>query len=166
MSVRIVLTATNYLVPRLIRWITGSQVSHAGIQFSAPIWGSDLMVEATFPKARFAPVEIARHNVVYDYECKFDTTASFKAINTLVGQWFDIEGLLIIGWIRAVWILFRRRIKVPHRNAKEQFCSELVARFLIAAKLPGTESWDPERITPEDIRQYCEQHPELFTRIL
>lgn len=170
--VRLVFTATHKIIPRLIRAITKSDVSHGMIQFTSSLWPEDLIVEATFPKAHLTPVHIARHDVVCEFTCNFDTTDSFKVVNNLIGQWFDVRGLLIVGWIRILWMLFRRRIKVWHTSTGQQFCTELVARFVIAGKIHGTgaqlpdvEAWNPERIRPDHLKKYCLEHPNLFSRI-
>ena len=55
------------------------------------------------------------------------------------------------------------QVKKPWKNTRGQFCSELIARMFHEAGLPDTD-WDFELVSPEDLRLYCEAHPELFER--
>jgi len=163
--IRIVLTASQTPFGAAIRWITKGQVSHAMIQSPDPQWGGEWIAQATLPQVVRVPAEHARHNVYVEYRCKFDAEAALPKLRDFMGEWYGFGGIVILGWIKLWWRVFKRKLKVPHYTVKGQFCSELVARFFQAADLPEVAAWDVERITPEDIRRYCERHPDLFEKI-
>lgn len=162
---RVVFTASQTWIGKVIRWITGGKVSHAMIQYPDPVWGGDWIAQATWPQVVKVPAEHARHRVYVEYRCPDNVAQAFPKIRDFIGEWYSVEGIVILGWIKLWWRVFRRKFKVPHYTVKGQFCSELVARLFMAAGLPETAGWDVERITPEDLRLYCERHPELFQRL-
>src|SRR5512137_1618498 len=97
-TVRIVFTASNTLIGKLIRWATNGRVSHVFIQYPDPLWGGEWAAEATVGGVRMVPVEKARHRVVAEYECLFDATAPLQSLWQHIGDHYDYPGLLYFGW--------------------------------------------------------------------
>lgn len=156
-SVRIVFTASNSLIGRVIRWATNGRVSHVFIQYPDPLWGGEWAAEATVGGVRMVPAEKARHSIVAEYECLFDSAKALQSIRSHVGDRYDYAGLLYFGWAILMWRIFRKKVRRPFRSASEEFCSEFAALFLSAAEtlklvpsleglLPNPEQNDPERI--------------------
>ena len=162
MSTRIVCTASHFPLSYVIRYLTSSPVSHSMLQDPCELWGIDEIAEASVTGVIKIPAYKVRKHVVADFECLFDTKEAHRQIAKYLGDTYDVEGLFVYLWVKALYRLFRCKVRKPLNNTKGQFCSELIARFFMAAKLPGTESWDPELISPKDIAIYCLRHPELF----
>ncbi len=160
--IKIVFTASRGFVGRAIRWLTRGRVSHVMIEYTSGAWGGSWIAEATAVGVRKVPSYKARHDVVAEFE--FDGEDGLKALSEYVGQNYDYAGIVVFGWALLWWRIFRRRLKKPTKNTKGQFCSELVSRLFIAKQLPETETWDPEKKTPEDLLAYCEAHPVQFSR--
>lgn len=163
--VKIVFTASQTWIGRFIRWLTRGTVSHAMIEYSSSTWGGQWIAEATFTGVRMVPAIRARRHVVCEYECLFPTSLALKEVAQYVGDHYDYAGLLRFGGALLVWRLFRTKFRRPLHATSGQFCSEFVARFLQAAKIPGPDKWDPERISPERIREFCKGRCEYFRPI-
>ena len=162
--VRIVFTASNTTMGKMIRWVTNGKCSHTFIQLPLPPFHGDFAIQAAFPKVEIVPISRARYNIVGEYACGFECDKGFEEIQYLIGEWYDFRGLALFGSIKVLWKLFKKKVKAPWQNAKAQFCSELVARFFMECKLPNTRDWIPERITPEDLRKYCANNIGTFTQ--
>ena len=131
---KIILTASNYLVPRIIRKITRSRFSHCMILYEDPVWGGEWVAEATIGGVRMVPAEKAMHHVKAVFTCKFDATEAHKRIRQHIGDGYDYAGLLFMGWVILMWRLFKKKIQRPHRKTSEEMCSAFVALFLQAAE--------------------------------
>ena len=164
-QVRIVFAASRHWLGRLIRWLTNGKTSHAMLQFPLPLWGGDFIAQATFPDVRMTPAEASRKNVVEEFEYLFPTKAGFLAIRKLIGEWYDFRSLPILGWILIWRKLLGQKVSHPWHTLRAQQCSELIARFFQGCDLAGTKDWEPEEVTPEQLRRYCAAHSEYFRRL-
>jgi len=165
-SVTLVFTASQFFLSRLIRWITGGRTSHVMIEYPSALWGNRWAAEATVGGTRMIRADRVNHHVVAVYECRFNAQDALQAISGYIGDTgFDYPGLVSLAVPKLVWRWFRKKVRNPIHNNPGMFCSELVATMLMAAKLPGTENWIAEEITPEDILKYCENTPSWFNRL-
>lgn len=164
-TITIGLTASSGFFPDAVRWLTKSKVSHARLQYSDPVWGGDWVMQATWPQIQIVPKETAGDATAAEFECLFDAASAMRTLREYIGRDYNLEGIAALAWVYGTWRLFKRRAAMPKYSTGEQFCSELVARMLVAAKLPGTESWNVEAVTPEDLLEYCTAHPELFKAV-
>lgn len=130
------------------------------------MWGGEWAVEAWATGVRAVPAWRARlnHRVVAVYECKFETAGALREVGKLVGQPYDFAGLIRLGWV-LFWRWLGVSVRKPLGSTRGQFCTEVIARFIMAAKLPEAQNWDPEALTPKDLVWYCRTHPEWFVRI-
>jgi len=160
--IKIVFTASDTWIGRLIRCLTRGKVSHVMIQYPSDLWGGEWIAEATATGVRKIPADRARHHVMAEFQCSFDPGPALKKISAHVGSSYDYAGVFVLAWAIVSWRLFRRKVRRPLNNTKGQFCSEFVSRFFRAADLPGTERWNPERSSPQRLLQYCTKHPDLF----
>lgn len=159
--VKIIFTASPKLLARIIRKLTKSDVSHVMLEYVSDTWKGPMITEATFPTVRIVPAERARHHVVAEYVCKFDTEGGFEAIKPYLGNWYDFKGLLLFGWAIFLFRVLKRKIRHPLTATNSQICSELLTWFLTGSRLPSTDKWDPELTNPLRIKNYLKKHPEL-----
>lgn len=162
--IKLVFTARPNWISRFIRWITKSPVSHVFIEYESKTFGGKWALEAWVPSVRSIPSHLAKENV---YEEKtllhksFDVPTALMELGKYVGAPYDYKSVLMF----IPMIIFKKIVakwRHPLVTNKSQFCSELTARFLMLLKLPGTEEWEPECITPYDIKKYTDKHPEFF----
>jgi uncharacterized protein YycO len=163
--IRINLTASSGVLGRIILWMTRGIVNHAMIVYESSIWGGHWAAQAVGHGVEVVPLfrALRGRKSIAVYRCKFDAEVALKKIRRKVGAPYDFKSMLWFGWAIVAWRIFKRKIKKPWKNTRGQFCSELVARMFHAAGLPDTD-WDFELVSPEDLRLYCEAHPELFEK--
>jgi len=170
MGVRIVFTASNFPLSRLIRWATRGRVSHAMILYDDPLWGGEWVAEATIGGVKKLPAEKAMHNVYAVFECKFDAHPALQAIRNHIGDGYDYAGMAWAGWAILLWRLFRQKVRRPWRKSSEEFCSALIALFLWAAVKLGSIERPSGLLTeassnyPERILKVLEKDPAAFER--
>jgi len=163
--IRIVYTASNTLFGKVIRYLTNSKVSHVMIQYSSDLWGGEWVAEATLPMVCKMPAEKARRNVVTEFECLFDAKPALHAIRDEIGKWYDFKLIFGLGFILMLWKFLKIKIRRPLGNSKGDICSEFVAKFYKAAKLPNSGNIVPSRYYPELSLNYNLAYPELFKQI-
>ena len=159
---KIVFTASDTLFGKLIRWFTRSQVSHAFIEFTSNRWGGQWVVESSLTGVRIVPAVRARHNIVCEYECKFDTAEAFKKVGGIVAERYDFAGIFVFVWVKILWRWARYKFKKPLNATKGQVCSEFVTRFLNASPFQDPRFADPELSSPSLIHLVCSENPEQF----
>jgi hypothetical protein len=162
---KIVFTATNTLLGRLIRWVTRSKVSHVFIEYPSQKWGGQWALESGAVGVRKVPAERARHDIVFEFECVKIPDRAFKQIGQYVGTRYDVGGLFVFAWAKIVWRWSGRKIRKPLNNTHGQFCSELVSRFFKAANIIDDRLADPELVSPQTIYSICVNKPDMFRLI-
>lgn len=164
---RIVFTASTGWIGRLIRWVTRSKVSHVAIEYSSSTWGGQWIAEADWRGVWKVPAAKVKKNVYCEYKCKFDARPALQSIAGYVGTTYDYKGLFMLAWITAFWRIFRIKIRKPLWKTNSVKCSELVAKMLIAADPSNLvlQGWDPEMISPEDVRLFCEAEGARFVLV-
>lgn len=163
--IKIVFTASNTWIGRLIRWFTRSKVSHVMLEYTSELWGGQWIAEATATGVRKVPARRARHDVVAEFECLFDADKAIKEIGKYVGLPYDYVGLIVFAWAVISWRYLKTKIRKPLNNTKGQFCSEFITHFFKAAQLVKTQKWDPELSKPGRLFNYCLKHEELFREV-
>lgn len=152
-------THRSNLLSTVIRWLTGSKVSHTWLLIDEPYFGIPLVMEATEVGFRLIPYEVfAKKNDIVEIvsvdPTRLDSVeASVKRAAQWLGDDYDFGGLLG----SAVILLGRRlkkRWKNPFASSTAMFCSEAVVLVLKGADYPGTENLDPEATTPEDLLDF------------
>jgi hypothetical protein len=173
-DVSIIFTAPPTLLYRVIKWFTGSNATHVMLGYRDELWGGDWTAAADLDGVRLYQAEQTCQHVESKFMCAFHTDAGLHSVARLINQSYDFADLFSIGLVTLVWRLFKRRIRNPWHRPNAQICSEFVARFLQAAQtsrttipdgcgnLPEVAQWNPESVTPGDIKAYCLRHPKLF----
>ena len=162
-DVRIIFTASKTPLGVLIRKITKSPVSHVMIEI--PVWSRRMIAEATIGGTRFVPSYRSRHHVVVEYKCNFEYKDGLCKIADELGSHYDYAGLFIIVFAKLTWRWFKNKLKNLKWDDKSIKCSGLVALFLKINRIDGSESFNIELVTPEDILEFCENHKDLFEKI-
>ena len=148
------------LVSRLIRWVTRSKVSHAGVVYYDETLGHPMVMHAIASGFQVSPLVVFRQHseIVATYEAK-DQPALLHAIRDIsldLGEGYDYKAIAGFFWV----ILLKRWLRVkwrnPVRDSHRMFCSEAVARIL--QQMPGS-GWqgDPETTSPEDLLGWVNQ---------
>lgn len=157
-------STTGVFLSRLIRWATRAKYSHCWVRHGSTVWGGIWITQADWPVVRTWPWKsaTAKWTVKKLYRPRFDIHPALAAVRQDFEDPYDIAGLFGMALVMIVLKWFKRRIKNPLANPSGVFCSEFVAQILVAAKLPGTEAWDTEAITPKEVEAYCRRNPDLF----
>lgn len=160
-------STTNIWLSRLIRFATGSKYSHCWVRHGSAVWGGLWVTHADWPVVRQWPWEVAtaKWTVKQMYAPRFDIGPALRAVRGDLEDRFDIPGLFGMAFVEVAWRWFGRKIRNPLGSPRAMFCSEFLAHILVAARLPGTEGWDPRSLSPEDVADYVAAHPELFARV-
>jgi hypothetical protein len=162
-DVRIVFTASKTPLGKIIRKVTKSPVSHVMIEI--PVWGRRMIVEATLGGTRLAPSFKSRHHVVKEYICKFDVKNGLYEISNELGAHYDYAGLFVIAWVKLTWSWFKYKFKTFKWKNKSIKCSELVAMFLRANNIEGSEELNIELTTPDDLLDFCDMNKDVFEEV-
>jgi hypothetical protein len=112
MSVRVAFTATNFIIPRMIRFFTKGRTSHTMLGYDDDLWGGSWISEATLGGVQNRPAERSMHNIVAVFTCKFDATLAIRDLREHVGDHFDYPGLVLFYWPKVIWRLFHRKMEI------------------------------------------------------
>lgn len=145
-------TSKSNPISWLIRKLTGSKVSHTWLAIDDPLFGR-VVLEASelgyrlYPFARF---EQSNTIIALIEPPACDMVKGVQAVADLLGTAYDVEGLFgMLVVVVGRW--FHRKVRNPLRSSKTLFCSEAVARVLLAAGFPPAAGLNPESATPQDI---------------
>lgn len=136
----------------LIRKATGSRVSHTWLLDTSTFYGVPMVIETALEGFRGEAYESFQrsNDVLAVFEVGAPLDAQMPTVAKWLGKRYDTEGLLGSAWVQ----LGRRLHRVwqnPWQNQDALFCSEAVAKVLVAAEHPGFEDAVPEQMTPQDI---------------
>jgi len=160
-NVRVVFTASTSWFGRMIRRITGSTVSHVFIEI--PVWGGRFAVEATVGGTRVVPAHKSRHGVVADYTCLFPINQGLHRLVERLGTPYDWSGTFVLGLLLIWWRWLNTKVRRITWSTRAIKCSELAWYFLDDCELGVSKRVGKELASPEDILEYCEEHPAEFT---
>ena len=148
------------LISRLIRWVTHSKASHAGVIYFDETLGQLMVMHAIASGFQVSPlVSFRTHSeIIATYEAKNPQALlmAIRDISLKLGEGYDYQGIAGFLWV----IMLKRWLKVkrlnPIRDSSRMFCSEAVACIL--QQMPGC-GWqgDPETTSPEDLLEWIGQ---------
>jgi hypothetical protein len=130
------------------------------IIYESKDWQTDISIEAESNGV------ICHHsNRKIKYLFNVNDQAAFDNLRYILknlGEYYDYIGLLKFGFVLLWWKFFKKKVRQPTQNTKGQFCSELVARYLIC--FPGIKDQikNPQYISPGDLLDICKNNPDLF----
>jgi hypothetical protein len=136
----------------VIRKLTGSTASHVWLAIDDPLFGR-VVLEASELGYRLYPFErFAKSNTVIRLveppAC--DMVKGVQSVADLLGTSYDFEGLFgMLVVVVGRW--FHRKVRNPLHSSRALFCSEAVARVLVAAGYTPAAELVPESTTPQDI---------------
>lgn len=136
-SLRLVLSSSNMLGSKLIKFLTWSTWSHVGI-----LCDDDMVIEATWPRVRRVSLdEFLQHktmSVFIDIPCS-DRKAAIAAAEEQLHKPYDVCGLFaFFGFGRRDWM-----------QDDHWFCSELAAYALMKGGMVIFRPGSTNRITPQ-----------------
>ena len=155
------------IVPAIIRYLTNSDINHVAIVFYSADWYCPMTFEATTKGVRVVP-EGSRywtHEYRINKEIAEDIKDRMTDHRALIGKKYDWLALFLYGWILIFWRWFKIKLKKPLLKAKDQLCSELVARVLWYHIKDLVPQDDPQWVTPQDLLKVCEENPVLFKKV-
>lgn len=151
-------THTANPISRLIRWFTGSKVSHCWLLLEDSFFGVDVLMvmEATETGFRLIPYENFKaqgNDVVAVIVPDHSLDAGIKHAVRWLGAGYDFAGLFGSAFVMlGRW--FKRRWRNPLDSPRSMFCSEAVTLVLQAAAYPGADKLDPSATTPQDLLHF------------
>ena len=149
-------TRTKNIFSRLIRWLTGSKTSHTWLLFEDSFFCLPMVMEATETGFRLIPYDNFKaegNDIVAVIEPPYPLDEGVQQAARWLGERYDFTGLLgSVIVLLGRW--FKRKWKNPLAASKAMFCSEAVVWVMRAAKYPGSEAFDPEATTPQDLLDF------------
>jgi hypothetical protein len=149
-------TRTKNIFSRAIRWLTGSKTSHTWLLFDDTFFGLPMVMEATEVGFRLLPYDNFKaegNDIIALIEPPYALDEGVQQAARWLGERYDFTGIL-----GSVFVLLGRWLKKKWRNplagSKSMFCSEAVVRVMQAAKYPGSDAFDPEATTPQDLLDF------------
>ena len=153
-------STSNSLVSKIIRKITKSKVSHTYIKCQVEKY--DVVLHANQNGVEF--------DKYTDFDRKFDIVAEYDL--KLTAEQEDAFMLYAVrqldrpydflGVAGFLWVLvnrsFNRKVKNPFSNRSAYYCSELIISSLQAAQFVGSEVFDKDITTPEDLLVFLDNH--------
>lgn len=102
--------------------------------------------------------ELYTERSLYELDITIENVHSgFRWARDRVGADYDYgviwNCILLLLWRSTKWKFLW---KLVVRNASRFSCSEFVTSFLIAAKVPGTATLDPETVYPGMLEKFCD----------
>lgn len=145
------------IVPSIIRWVTRSKVSHVWFTYNDQDFKCRMVMEAGFHGFTLVPYEnfVKHNNIIKVVNPKYDIDEGLASVSKWLGSLYDVRGLLGMAFVMLGRFL-RLKWKNPFRNTKFLFCSESIARAMLACNYPGSSGMDPEAVTPQDLLKFFE----------
>jgi hypothetical protein len=148
-------STTNKLLSRIIRWFTGSQVSHTFLCFDWKF--SDgakipMVLEASFEGLRMVPFErfLTQSKLVALLPLNGVTLGQLKPLLERLGTPYDAGGL-VGNIIVRMGAFFKKAWKNPIADKNALFCSEAVVEVLQNIGYPRADSLVASDTTPQDL---------------
>jgi hypothetical protein len=180
MRSQIILSTTDHLSSRLLRWFSGSAASHAAILYFDATFESSFVLESTHEGLHLTPWKIWRqkNKMLASFAVAVPDEAFHYGIKR-IGAWldtpYDYRGLLGHWWARIIKG-HRHRI---FQDPRKLLCSEAVGLYLAflaskhpplaaAVKDPPPDRYPPLREsasifwTPDLLWRFASEHPDLF----
>lgn len=162
-SVQVVFVRTSGILPAITRYLTKSDFNH--VYLDIPVWGRRMVLEAASDgRVRVLPKFYKKFSLRESYSCNFDTRFGLRVIAALLGRKYDFLGVLLIGLSLIANRWFGFDVSNWRWKTSNLKCSELLILFLSACSV-FDELMDIEKASPEDVRVWIIDHPELFEKI-
>jgi hypothetical protein len=161
-GILVALSASDNLVGRIIRALTGSSVNHAFILYESDLWGGWWAAQIDERGVRKLPAKVVlpTYEKVYLYRYMGKSLAvGLKACRYMVGWKYDWLGILGFICKLVVWRLIGRRIFNPLHGRNREFCSEFVSNVLKKTPVPSFENQDPASLSPGDVLSIIKTDP-------
>lgn len=160
--VHIGFSTTSGPLSRLIRWATGTKVSHCFIVYRCGVFGTDMVLEASGAGFRvMAWSKFDRANkliAVYRlHRPDDDLRGGMVRLGPRLGDAYDT--LSLFGYLlRSVFSLRR----VPFNSRRKLVCSEAVALYLMSV---GVNVGRASMVTPRDLFELAQRESEVFALV-
>lgn len=153
MNITFHFTASNSIVSRLIRWFSEQPYSHVALEINWTELDGPVVVESTWPNTRPQALEVwKKHsNVVRTINTGWDFAPAVPVLRQHLAAGYGIPELLGMIWVFALRHFTHKWVKDPIDDPNAEFCSELAAAVLKAAKYPGSEKIPALSASPGDI---------------
>ena len=158
-TLEIVFEQDNGFVPRVIRWLTRSDVNHVALRYLSEDWTSEWVAEAAARGVRAVPDHGRKWK--HRFIVKYNAVADVQAAQKYIGERYDFVGLVLFGVFIVAWRWLKVKLRRPMHPTSGQFCSEFVAHML-NPKIPFPE---PQWVTPQDILLVCQDRVDLFQKV-
>jgi hypothetical protein len=157
MDVLIGFSTSRHWLSRLIQRAQGAPYSHVFLVYRDPLFQVPVVLEAGL--AGFHPSAAApwwrQHQVLYVVRVQTDLSAGLAAAGPYLGAQYDVQGLAGAGLVTlGRWL--RRKWRNPAHGPAQLFCSEVVARILAWAAVPGADQLPPDETTPADLFRFLQ----------
>lgn len=142
---------------KLIRLFTRAPCSHTWLLYWDVDFACDMVMEAHY-EWRLIPYDVfeRQNHIVAVFEPCQSIDAGLREGGRLLGSRYDVGGLFG-NLVVLLGEVLRRRWANPFRSQRTVFCSEGVARVLVAAHYPGSETFDLHAVRPEHILNLLSQ---------
>lgn len=149
MKLAIAFCTTTHWLSGVIRWFTGSKVSHVVVTFDLD--GLPMVCHADMGGVRFVTRDrflATNHQVVEEWAHVEELTLT--EIEASLGVGYDYAALFgEIPVMLARWL--GKKIRNPFNSPSHLYCTELVLKL----GTPELNALDPDTATPEDILDVC-----------
>jgi len=150
--IRVGFSTSRSLVSRIIRAFTRSPVSHAFLVVDDSFFGLPLVMEADRNGFVLVPFKgyADAHQVVALFEPLYPLETGVKLAAEWLGTRYDYVGVLGMFFV-VVGRWFGRKVRNPLVSSRAVFCSEVLARVLMASGYPGSDALDPDNTSPAEL---------------
>jgi len=155
-------TQTKNPLSAIIRFFTGSPISHTWLLVEDPVFGMKMVMEADEFGIRLIPYDRFQLGNDIKYLITLNSNWDYGLGLATAGEWlssmYDFSGLIGMAFV-VIGRWLKRKWNNPFASHSAMFCSELVVRFLQASQYPGTKDFVPEDTTPQDLLTFLQQPP-------
>ena len=155
MKVKVGFSTSNSLVSRIIRWATGSKVSHTWLLLEDMVDGVSMVMQATGQGFQLITYErfLKGSTVVDVIDPKQPIDVGVKDALQWLGEPYDTVGLVGMAWVE-LGRLFKRNWRNWLHSSSAMWCSESCIYVMQAAKYPGADKLVPSQVSPEDLLEF------------
>lgn len=154
--VLVVVSASDSLLGKIIRKLTGSKVNHTFLLYESNLWGGWWVAQIGPKGVEKLPAEKVRgkYSLVECHEYQESLVDGVQACRGMIGEAYDFLGILGFLFKIIVWRLTGKKIKNPLHGKHEEFCSEFIATILKKSKVCTFETCDPASVDPGEVQRW------------
>lgn len=157
-------TSTGW-VSGIIRWATGSKISHTWIllDLDNPIYGQKKWVlEAQITGYRLIPFEgyLVGNKLVGIVPLDHSVEQGLERAMGWLGGNYDVGGVVgdlaveVERKLKSRWRWLHLKVRNPLHEARAMYCSEAITFVLQASNYPGADKLIGENTTPQDLYNF------------